>query len=261
MKGRKDALWFSFKGVRSDEMGVHVRALPDIPVAEERGEEVEIPGRDGTLWITDDSMHDIELSIVIDVDKTASVNAVAAWLSGYGELVLSSLADYCYHARITQGFTFQRGLYVYGNYRAEVTFIANPYKYEIGNPALDAIFSPASIPGHGTIYSRPIITIYGNGDVNLAVNSCEVLIEDMVDYITIDCDAMMAYKGDENWSPQVSLFSNGDVDEWPSLRPEGQTNWIDWYDETPGQGSTEDVEVKTRYNVTKVIVQPNWRWR
>lgn len=261
MKGRKDALWFSFKGVRSDAMGVHVRVLPDIPVAEERGEEVEIPGRDGVLWVSDDSLKEVELTAVIDVESAASLNSIAAWLSGYGELVLSSLSSYCYHARISSGFTFEQGVYAYGRHRAEVTFIANPYKFEIGNPALPDMHAPTEVAGQGTVYSRPIITIYGNGDVNLAVNDCELLIEDMVDYITIDCDAMMAYKDDENWSPQITLFSMGDVDEWPSLRPEGQNNWIDWYDETPGQGSTEDVEVVTRNNVTKVVVQPNWRWR
>lgn len=250
--GRSDSLSFTFKGTSSTTMGVHVLALPDIPVAEERGQEVTIPGRDGTLWLSEGAYADIELPFLIEYGSTADLNAIAGWLSGYGELVISTQPNYCYHARITSGFALQHGIYAFGHYRAEINFVANPYKYVSGNPALPDMTQSTMFDGNGSIYSRPVITIYANGDVNLLVNDCSVLIEDIDEYVTIDCEAMMAFKDDTNWGSKVRLLSNGEVDEWPSLRPYGYTNYIDWYDDDGSQSQT---------HVTKVVVRPNWRWR
>lgn len=249
---RRDLLGFTWKGVTSAAMGVHVLALPDVPVAEERGQEVTIPGRDGTLWLAEGAYADVVLPFVIELGANTDVNAVAAWLTGSGELILSTLSDYCYHARITRGFEFAHGIYAYGHYRTQIEFTANPYKYESGNPALADMTSPTMVSGRGSIYSRPIITIYGSGKVNLLVNDCSVLISNVDEYITLDCEAMMAFKGDTNECQKITLLTNGEVDEWPSLRPYGSTNYFDWYD---------DDGAETRTHVTKVSVKPNWRWR
>lgn len=251
MTGRKNALWFSFKGVRSDEMGLRVVALPDIPVAEERGEVVTIPGRDGTLFLSEGAYEDVSLYFVVEYTGDADRNAVAAWLNGYGELYTSAESEKCYHARCVSGYALQAGVYARGSYRAEIKFTANPFRYEIGSPALPDMTQSTMVPGQGTMYSRPIITVYGNGDIHLLVNDCTVLLEDVDEYVTLDCEAMMAFKGDENRSPYVVLLSSGEVDEWPSLRPAGQTNYIDWYDD----------DDTSHLHVSRVVVKPNWRWR
>lgn len=251
MTGRKNSLWFSYKGVRSDAMGLRVIALPDIPVAEERGEVVTIPGRDGTLFVSDGAYEDVSLYFVIEYTNDADRNAIAGWLSGYGELYTSAESEKCYHARCVSGYSLQAGVYARGNYRAEIMFKANPFLYEIGSPALPDMTQSTTVAGQGNIYSRPIITVYGNGDIHLLINSNTVLLEDVEEYVTLDCEAMMAYKDDENRSPYIVFVDDGDVDEWPSLRPYGQNNFIDWYDD----------DDTSHLHVSKVVIKPNWRWR
>lgn len=237
---RSDALWFSFAGVESPDMGVRVTRLTDIPVAEARGRAVEIPGRDGTLWLDDGAFRDITIRIDIELGRDAEPEAVAAWLTGRGDLILSTLEEYRYEARIVKGFELKRGVYARGLYRATVEFACKPFRYLAGRPLMRPITAPGSFAGQGTWPARPVITVYGSGDINLLVNDATVLLDDVDGHITLDCDAMMAFRDGVNVSPQATILS--DDDGWPRLNP--GRNRISW------TGS-----------VARVVIQPNWRWR
>ena len=106
---RSDGLWIAFKGVNSSDMGVRVARLPDVPVAGARGKAVEIPGRDGTLWLSDESFGDIEMKVMLELRPEADVNEVNAWLTGSGELVLSDMAEYGFRARVVRALTSSAG--------------------------------------------------------------------------------------------------------------------------------------------------------
>ena len=73
----------------------------------------------------------------------------------------------------------------------------------------------------------------------------------MVDHITIDCDAMMAYKDGVNVSPQITIMPDADDDdEWPMLYPGEGENRVNW-SSVPGESGS----------ISSVVIQPNWRWR
>ena len=241
-KGRKNALWFEFAGVESADMGVRLVDAPVIQVAEERGEQVEIPGRDGALWIPDESFKPIDISVVIEVDRDAEFDEIMQWLCGSGELILSTMEDYYYKARVVKGFDLTPGVYLRGNYQTTIEFSCQPFRYQVGNPIMKPITSIGQFKGRGTWFSRPVITVNGSGDITLIINGVSAVLDDVSEYITLDCDAMMAFKGDTNVSPSVTLLSDGD--EWPRLKPAGKINQISWTG-----------------NVTSVVIQPNWRWR
>ena len=237
---RGDAAWFSFKGIESTDMGVWVARLPDIPLAEARGKAVEIPGRDGALWQDDGAFRDIALRVDIEVDWDAELDEITAWLTGAGDLTLSTLEDYRYEARVVKGFDLKRGVYARGWYRATVEFSCKPFRYQLGRPLMTPITQPGSFRGRGTWFARPVITVYGSGDVNLLLNGDAVLLDGVDGHITLDCEAMMAFRDGVNVSPQVTILS--DDDAWPRLNPgDNQINWT---------GS-----------VSRVVIQPNWRWR
>lgn len=254
-KGRKNDLWISFKGVKSTDIGVRVTQIPAIQIAEERGKAVEIPGRDGQLWLSDNSYKAISLRIELEVSSTTNLSEVTAWLSGSGNLILSTLADYYWKARIVKGFDVVSGIFLHGNYRTTVEFICQPFRYQVGDPIMEPITSATIFNGMGTAVAKPIITVNGSGNINLMINRASVLITGIDEYITLDCDAMMAYKGDVNMSPNITIMSEDD--EWPALTP--GSNEINWSTAAENTGSTAAEEANSY--VTNVIIQPNWRWR
>lgn len=237
---RRDSLWFSFAGVRSDTMGVHVQRLPDIQISEERVSMVDIPGRDGSLWLSDRSYKDITMRADIEIGRNANVNAITAWLRGAGKLIISSMPDYYWQARVTKGFSLAAGIFAHGYYRTTIEFTAHPFRYEVGDPELEPFTEPGTFDGAGTMAARPNITIYGSGSITLIINDATVLVDDVDDHITLDCDAMMALKDGANVSPQVTIMS--DDDSWPELVP--GLNIIQW------DGT-----------VTQIVIRPRWRWR
>lgn len=58
-------------------------------------------------------------------------------------------------------------------------------------------FNEISLTNRGNVASRPTVTVYGSGKVELAINAVTVLSFSIDDgYITIDADEMNAYHGD-----------------------------------------------------------------
>ena len=69
-----------------------------------------------------------------------------------------------------------------------------------------------SLVNYGNIYSRPKITIYGEGDINIYINSKRMFIIKLGDegYITIDGETLEAYKG----SALKNRLVTGNYDEF-----------------------------------------------
>lgn len=237
---RSDAAWIAFKGISSSDMGVRVAKLPDVPVAGERGKAVEIPGRDGVLWLPDDSFEAIEMKVELELTDTADISGLTAWLTGSGELVLSDMPEYGYRARVAKGFDLERGMYAAGRKKAVVHFTCAPFRYQAGSPEMEPITAAGLFAGNGNWPALPAITVYGSGDINLMVNDATVLMTGVDGHITLDCEAMMAFKDGVNASTQVTLMSDDDL--WPRLDP--ASNRISW------SGS-----------VSSVVIEPRWRWR
>lgn len=239
---REDNLWLSFAGVRSEAAGVRVLRLPAPPAAAPRGALVEIPGRDGALWQADGGSATVEFKALMKLNAGTTREAVAAWLAGEGRLILSDCPERYYRARILREVAFHRDAYEPGSWSAEAAFTCEPFQYLAGEPALE--FEDAAVfPGQGTVFSRPAITVYGSGEINLMVNGATVLLTDVEEPITVDCEIMMGLVNGANASGKLTLLGGAD-DEWPRLLPEGGTNLISW---------TGDV--------SRAVVQPRWRWR
>ena len=237
---RSEANWISFAGVESGDVGARVTRLPDIPTAAARGQAVEIPGRDGALWLSDDAFREVALTVELELGTDADEGRASAWLTGEGELILSDRDDWCWRARVSREVEWKRGVYAGGVRRGAVTFACQPFRYQAGSPAMAPITQPKVFSGRGNWPAKPVITVYGAGDIHLMINDATVLLTGVEDSITLDCEAMMAFRGGENASGRVTMLSEDD--RWPALSP--GKNRISW---------TGDVE--------KVVLRPNWRMR
>lgn len=66
-------------------------------------------------------------------------------------------------------------------------------------------FNQISLTNRGNVVSRPTVTVYGSGNVELAINAVTVLSFSIDDgYITIDADEMNAYHGDALMNRRVT---------------------------------------------------------
>ena len=239
---RDENLWLSFRGVRSDAAGARVLRLPAPPAAAARGAKVVVPGRDGALWQADGGSEGLELKARLKLNAGSDRESVAAWLSGAGPLVLSFRPTRYYRARIVREVEFRRDDFGPGSWTVEVTFDCQPFQYLLDEAAVE-LAAPGVFPGQGTAAARPAITVYGSGEITLMVNDCTVLLTDVADAITVDCELMMGLKDGANQSPKITLLGGGD-DGWPELQPGGESNAVSW---TGG--------------ATRVSIQPRWRWR
>ena len=85
----------------------------------------------------------------------------------------------------------------------------------------------------GSVYSEPVITVNGSGDITLIVGMTIVELTGVSGSITLDSSLQEAYNGLASLNSQMS-------GEFPQLLP-GQ-NAISWMD-----------------NVTSLVIDPHWR--
>ena len=115
-----------------------------------------------------------------------------------------------------------------------VNFRSKPFWYQADVAPVTLTTSTSTIDNPGSVYSEPVITVYGSGEITLMVGMTIVELDGITDSITLDTPLMEAYKDMTSMNGCMS----GD---FPTLLP-GQ-NAISWTG-----------------NVTKIVVQPNWRY-
>lgn len=98
-------------------------------------------------------------------------------------------------------------------------------------------FNQITLTNRGNVLSRPTVTVYGSGNVELAINAVTVLSFSIDDgYLTIDADEMNAYHGD-------TLMNRRVTGDYADLRLNVGENVISW-----------------RGNVTGIKVEDFSRW-
>jgi phage-related protein len=145
-------------------------------------------------------------------------------------LVLSSETDVFFKAMLIGSIDFKKLLYLR---TAKLKFVCQPYGYRESGLTLQTITVPGNISNLGTATSRPIITVFGSGSINLTVNSANVILSNVTDYVTLNSEIEEAYKD--------LLGKNNDMQGEFPVFVQGN-NSISWTG-----------------TVTKLEIVPNWR--
>jgi predicted phage tail component-like protein len=233
--------WFTFAGVKSTGLGIYVQEFPDFTFPAERATFKPVPGRSGSLTLLEgDTVYDdITLSVECFVRDLTNIDAIGAWLRGRGALILGTVPDRYYDARVINQIEFAKVLRGHEHRTLTVNFRCHPFRY-IYPAATDVVMtvSGTTIQNTGNVPSEPIIDVEGTGDITLTVGGDTFIITGLTDEIIIDSPKQTCYDtvGTTNLS---GIFSNVDL-KWPTL-PVG-TSAISWTG-----------------TVTKVTVTPNWR--
>lgn len=100
--------------------------------------------------------------------------------------------------------------------------------FTLGVTMASVSFNEISLTNRGNVVSRPTVTVYGSGNVELAINAVTVLSFSIDDgYITIDADEMNAYHGD-------TLMNRRVTGDYSDLRLNVGENVLSWNGDVTG---------------------------
>ena len=228
--------WFEWNGVRCTTYGIRVSEQPPISVPAERATFTNVPGRPGSLTTLegDDVYDDMVLTATCFIQDSSRIAEIAAWLKGSGTVTFANRPGGFYYARIVNQMSFEKILRGNPHCSFAVNFRCKPFWY-MSNPADIAVTASSTfVTNPGSVYAEPVITVYGSGAITLMIGMSIVELDGITGSVTLDTPLMEAYQGQISMNECVS----GD---FPRLLP-GQ-NAVSWTG-----------------NVTRVVIQPNWRY-
>ena len=207
---------------------------PTMPA--ERATFTAVPGRSGTLTTLegDDVYDDLILTATCYIDSPERVPAVCAWLKGGGTITFANRPGGHYKARVVNQIPFDKILRGNPHRSFVVNFRCSPFWYADDVPPITLTASGTFIDNPGSISAEPVITVYGSGEITLMIGMTICDLTDVSGSITLNSALMEAYSGVTSQNDRMS----GD---FPMLLP--GRNAVSWVG-----------------NVTRVVIEPNWRY-
>ena len=228
--------YFIWNGVDCRTYGIHVTDQPPVTIPQERSTQTNVPGRPGSLTQLEgeDVYDDMVLTAQCFISDPAQIPAIAAWLKGKGTVTFANRTGGHYNARISNQIPFEKVLRGNPHCSFAVNFRCFPFWYQDSVADVTITTSGMTITNPGSVYSDPVITVTGSGDITLMVGTTIVELTGVSGSIVIDSVLKEAYKG-------TTLMNDHMSGDFPVLKP-GQ-NAISWTG-----------------TVTQVTVKPNWRY-
>ena len=219
----------------NDISGLIISELSPISKPKMRTNVTEIDGLDGDI-VDYLGYKSYNKSVLIGLTKNYDIDEIIAYFNGSGKLVLSNEPDKYYNAQIVDSIDYNRLI----NFKkAIVKFYVQPYKFLLNESSYILEISTEtslSVLNKGLEKSKPIITLYGTGEIEILINGNSIFSVNMGtdEYITIDSEKEEAYKG-------AVLKNRQMLGSFPELNP--GTNVISWVG-----------------NLTEIEVVPKSRW-
>lgn len=174
--------------------GLIITSLPPITKPKIRYTLEEIDGVDGDVinklgYGAYDKTFEIGLSYNYNVDD------VIAYLNTEGQITFSNEPDKYYYFTTLNQIDFEKLIRFK---KAKITIHVQPFKYSNIESTKDYTFTEDNqnliVRNNGNIYSKPIITIFGNGAIELSLNGMEVLkITNLDGSMVLDTQSQNAY--------------------------------------------------------------------
>ena len=229
--------WFMWNGTRCTAFGIYVTEQPPITIPKERSKQTTIPGRPGTLTTLEgnDVYDELTLTATCVLRDPARIPEIAAWLKGAGAVTFANRPGGFYHASIANQIPFEKILRGNPHCSFAVNFRCSPpFWYLSDVEDTEITTSSYVLVNPGSVYSEPVMTVYGSGDISLIVNGQIIELEGVDGEITLNSVIQEAYKGEVLLNEKMS----GD---FPVLKP--GNNLVSWTG-----------------NVSRLVIQGNWRF-
>lgn len=227
--------WFEWNGVRSTVYGVHVSEQPPITLPAERVVFTDVPGRSGSLTVTEgpDVYEDMTLTVHCFISNSTDITALTAWLRGGGKVTFANRPGGFYYARIINQISFEKVLHGSAYRSFAVNFRCKPFFYLTPTGDITVNATGAFVTNPGNAAAEPVLTLTGSGDITLLVNTQIIQLTSITSGITLNSELQEAYYGSTAMNEKMS-------GEFPVFQP--GVNSISWSG-----------------NVTGIVIIPNWR--
>lgn len=234
---------FTYNGLNSyDDMSMIIRERPVITSTRRRITPTSVPGRTGDILLDDEGYENYDriykVAILADNQPMNILEQkIKRWLLSdvnYHKLTDTYNHGYFFKAFVDTPFSIMP--ITHNLAEAEIIFNCKAYKYAESGLQSTALTSPSKINNDEYFTSRPIIQIFGSGEITLHINNNSYYIENCTRGMYLNSEIGQAYTSDE-----LTLLNNDiKFTDFPIL--ESGLNDISW---------TGDVE--------KILITPNWR--
>lgn len=192
-----DYIDFEFDGILGSSIGIFATGYPSIPAAVEKVEQVEIPGKSGTLCVRKKCFEETEITIEFNY-----IGKEKEWYSRWRTvkelfsarnttLKFGDDEEFYYRISYVKLETNERMSRRIGKFKAIFVTKDGLSYFASGNRAIDVSETKYN-PG---IFSQPIYQITGEGMCTITVNGKE-MTANVSDNLTIDTESMIAYRED-----------------------------------------------------------------
>lgn len=227
--------WFIWNDRNSESMGLWVSDLPPIVRAEERSEKIEVPGRSGSLVLSqgEDVYNSYVKECRVSCRRDMDIQPILNWLRGDGVAIFGNEPNKTYKGRILSEVRFEK---VSNDIiQAVIPFYVEPFKGS-RYPNKDSILSSESsfsLHNPGDVASFPTVKITGTGNNVVSFGNHSMSFSGISGTIVVDCGAQIITSGNDIWNGTFS----GEFWKIP----------------------TGDTTVTQTGNMTIEII-PDWRW-
>ena len=233
--------WFIWKGESSEDYGIWVSELPAPTRAEERMEDITIPGRAGSLTYREgDNVHEAYVrDVKITVRANADFASLLTWLSGDGQAIFSNEPDRVYTAHINGEVKFDKE----GNSLkiATIPFYCQPHKGQYPPETAVTFSANGTLRNPGTVSARPLVSV-------TFTETCTVTLGDMAMTFTSEAPA----EGESYVQETISVDCEAQIITCPDGIWRGTSSGDFWL-LPPGDNAVT-------LTGASVSIMPRWRW-
>ena len=232
--------YFIYKEKNSRDMGISILKLPPRIKPERRGEVINVPGRDGFLFESDDAYNnktlEIECTFIPPEGNNqnqidAMIMDILVWLDGNGKLIFSDYPGYYYEATIINSIPIDR---LFKRYRRfMVSFEVQPFSKSLIPSQIEKQTLEEEIFNVKTYYETSLkINLQATGNIEIHINDNIMHFNDIESPLVIDGELM-------NVTDELGVnMNNHMVGDFSKLKPGNNTISIICDDDSSFNGLT-----------------------
>lgn len=147
--------YFIYNNTSSQDFGI-IEHVPVQPMTIRKTNKIEVPNRTESTIIQLNQYEDITLDFVLGLKNKNLIRNVYSWLTGTGELILSSNVNEKY---IVKNITVSPEYFSLRFAKLNISFVCSPFVYALNSEPVDitSATSYMTITNNGSIFCEPLI--------------------------------------------------------------------------------------------------------
>lgn len=229
--------YINFAGTDSTEFNIGISGSGTFDAPERDVTQISVPGRSGDLLLDNNRFKNITLTYPAFISKDFSKNFdafKAFMLSNVGYQVLEDT----YHPDIFRMAEFRgplnpdvKVLNIAGEF--DLIFNCKPQRWLKEGQKGITFTEAATIINPCLFSSKPLVRVYGTGELAIGSNTIEITSVD--EYVDIDCELQDAFKGTTNCNSDIELTSGS------------------FFELSPGENG-----ISFDDSITSIVITPRW---